>query len=262
MSAIATFSSNSIQRVKRRVRRGCKRCSSASTMCIECAEEATPLVMYAKANLPMSKVKFLQANSNLMDPVVWEYDFKSCALVQEPLKMHEDIISPLCEDSETMMDNGYSLLLSGPNGTGKTTGAVRLAMSLIDSKLDVFYCTFPDLHRFNTLSYKEDMYAELMQECSVADLLIVDELGKETGVTGSVEYLADTYLKDREENFRSTIVITNLSINALRGSNHEAGRYGRSFWAMLRERFRVLATHPKAKDMRIATRGGWPGGRN
>lgn len=247
--------------MKSRVRHGCEVCGNIRVMCESCAAKANGLVRYAGANLPDSKVHFVvNAEEPGFDPHVWEYNFATDGLDKSPFRLYGDVVAGMINDPAKSASAGRSVLLSGNNGTGKTTAATTIAIKFLNLKLSVFYCTFPELHRFHTLSFHDELYGQLLQECLMVDLLIVDELGKETSVTGSVEYLADTYLKHREERFLSTILITNLSFNVLRGTQSEAGRYGRSFWAMLRERYRLFAAHPKAKDMRIPSRKDWDSG--
>lgn len=253
---IRWYTKGRIDLAKAEARRGCKDCSRSSVMCAECSTKAIKLISYAKTNVPPKKAMVVDGDNYHTSIKVKEYDFVSGKLYPE--------FSNTLDIKKAMHDclgEGFSILLSGPNGTGKTVFGVDLALSYArhPGGYSAFYCTFPELHRFHTMSFKRDEYDELLEDLMDVDLLIVDELGKETSLTGSVEYLADSFLKMREERLLQNVLITNLPIKGLKGTQGKPGRYGPSFWASLQEFYRVFIYPPKGGNLRLERRRNWRG---
>ena len=70
------------------------------------------------------------------------------------------------------------------------------------------------------------------------DLLCIDEVGKESSATPQVIGEFEEWLKTRQDNCRSTILVSNLAPIAFQE------RYEESVWNALTEKFKVLTFDP------------------
>ncbi|MBO5564618.1 MAG: ATP-binding protein [Lachnospiraceae bacterium] len=122
----------------------------------------------------------------------------------------------LVERIEEGEDNIY---LYGPAGTGKSFLSICCADALLKKGYSVLYFSAVDL--FEKLSYfgndlsRRETVRDLLVDLSVADLLILDDLGTElTNAFTSMRLF--TVLNDRILASRSTIISTNLDLSEMR----------------------------------------------
>lgn len=261
MSVRVDVQKPALDRLQERIISACGECRKIRRFCDSCESKFLRERRVLVSALPVAKVQFLGNGHTIGELIVRELDPVS-GTASKDLQLYKEVLSPYFEFSGAVIEKGLSLLFSGTNSVGKTTAAVWIALKYLEQGHSVYYVTFPSLHRTHTQTYSkieevQDVATGLLEEMLSVDLLIVDELGKETVHSESVRYLADTYLKTREEQLRPTILITNMPVDAL-GKKPEAGGYGASFWNMLSERYRFFLFNPSGENLRTNHRASWP----
>ncbi len=112
---------------------------------------------------------------------------------------------------------GVGLFFTGPVGTGKTHLAASIAQHLINELTPVIFGNVTTLLgriRETYSSGSQESEHEIMDSLINADLLIIDDLGKEQTTDWVLEKLY-TIINARYEDCKPLIVTTNLSVNDL-----------------------------------------------
>ena len=112
--------------------------------------------------------------------------------------------------------NGDGLYIEGTNGTGKTHLAAAIALQLINERIPVICKTSTDLLMDIKKAYESREVSEsrVLDIYKTVDLLIIDDLGKETCSDWSMSTLY-SILNDRYEDMKPTIVTTNYGAEDL-----------------------------------------------
>lgn len=259
-----------IEKLARLMRQGCDECMP-SDLCNKHVAEWLQYRALLIANIPLAKAEFCLFHANeIEERTVFRYVFparidEGKGTIHGPIKLYEDVLIPYVRSFSKVMLGGHSLFFPGANSLGKTVAAAYLATELLRKNYSVYYARFPDLHKIHTRSEsgapeERAIATKLLREIHDVDFFIADELGKETTNSNSVRYLAETFLKEREEDRLPTLLITNTPFEALR-TEPRAGHsgYGLSFWAMLQERYRVYQFAGEGKDtnLRRAQQSDW-----
>lgn len=117
------------------------------------------------------------------------------------------------EEIRTHEQNG--LIISGPIGTGKTHLAASVANTLLNVGQKVICMPSIDLLAAIRATYKEDGNdEEIINEFKTADLLIIDDLGKEKATEWSVQMIY-SIVNSRYENEKPMIITTNYTPDEL-----------------------------------------------
>lgn len=114
---------------------------------------------------------------------------------------------------------GRCAVFIGKPGTGKTHLAVGIGMHALQARRTVLFTTVTRLIRRIRDTYNKGSDETEIEAVSVftnPDLLILDEIGVQRGTDDEKLLLFDV-LNDRYENQRSTILLSNLPADALRG---------------------------------------------
>jgi DNA replication protein DnaC len=109
------------------------------------------------------------------------------------------------------------LILSGPSGSGKTHLAVAIVNERISHGHPVFYITAPDLLDHLRASFRPDSevpYDEFFDQVRNAPLLVLDDLGAQTGTPWAKEKL-DQLLTFRFNSELPTVVVTITPVEQL-----------------------------------------------
>ena len=185
---------------------------------------------------------------------VVEYDIAK-SIEKKPTLLFKDHVKSYMRNVDKVVERGYSFLFIGTNSVGKTYMAQKIIRRFLMLGYTAHYMKFRQLMKLinsvMTSNGKQKAEKEsLFNMISDVDLLVIDELGKETGsqdhISGEIEQL----LKDRDSGRKPTIVITNNDWTDLSGiySVHVIGAFTRNY--------RVLIFDPTT-NMRIKARVDW-----
>ncbi len=143
-------------------------------------------------------------------------------------KINKDIFEKLFNYALNFLDlekEGKGLLLTGAVGTGKTHLAVAIANHLMyEQIIPVKFGNVTTLLSEVKSSYDKqatESEAEIIKSLSRVRLLIIDDLGKEKASEWSNNIIY-TVINNRYENYKPTIVTTNLNIKELENTIGEA----------------------------------------
>ncbi len=114
------------------------------------------------------------------------------------------------------------LVLSGPSGSGKTHLAAAIANERVGHGHPAFYITAPDLLDHLRASFgpgSEVPYDEFFDQVRNAPLLVLDDLGAQTGTAWAKEKL-DQLLTSRFNSELPTVIVTITSVEQLDDRQH------------------------------------------
>jgi len=125
------------------------------------------------------------------------------------------------------LQTGRSVILSGGPGTGKTHLSIGVANHVIEMGGTAMFSTVAGLVRRvrESWSDKTETEQEVIDLYSQPDLLIIDEIGVQSGSENEHQILFDI-MNSRYENMRPTILLTNLPILDIRKPNGEVEKKG------------------------------------
>lgn len=109
---------------------------------------------------------------------------------------------------------GEGLYIEGSNGTGKTHLAAAISLRLIEEGIPVVCKTSTDILEDVKKGYDEGSEAEILKAYKDADLLVIDDLGKEQCTDWSMSTLY-AIINDRYEDMKPTIITTNYNADDL-----------------------------------------------
>ena len=127
------------------------------------------------------------------------------------------IAKSYADNWEQNAKEGKGLYLEGTCGTGKTHLAVAISLELINHGIPVVCKTSIDLLADIKRSYEQDSTVseeDVLSVYKTADLLVIDDLGKERATEWSVPILY-SIINDRYEAMLPTIITTNYNSDVL-----------------------------------------------
>jgi DNA replication protein DnaC len=133
-----------------------------------------------------------------------------------PESAHDRVFG-YCKAMGRMLDDGVGYLFWGPNGVGKTSAAVFLAMEARRHGAPVLFVNAESLRSgvLEKQAFRDDV--TLIDRARTVDVLVIDDLGKEhPGQTGFTERLFENLFRERSAARKTTFVTTNMSIEKLR----------------------------------------------
>jgi DNA replication protein DnaC len=169
---------------------------------------------------------------------LWRAD----TIVPENNKQHFETLKSYAAQMGTVVrEEGLSLLLHGENGTGKTTCATIAIIAALRAGMSAALVTWADAIRSLVQDAYNAKHQHALEARLLRDLLVIDELGKET-VPSSREGLSssrlDALMRERKARKFPTILVTNLSLADF------TRIYGRSVASQLATPYRVLSFVP------------------
>ena len=140
------------------------------------------------------------------------------------------VVEKYCSDITRVVNGGYGIYLTGPNGVGKTYLACCIASRAIDAGLSVKYYTMAEITRMQINGWFDDDSKKSVSDIGTVDLLILDDLDKiyrtKTGIETS---LFDNMLRERLQANLSCIFTSN------RTTDDAKGDFGQHIYSMLKE---------------------------
>lgn len=118
-------------------------------------------------------------------------------------------------DFDQLKEDGSGLYFYGSNGTGKTHLAAAICLDLMPKGVGVVFRTFAGLLGDIKATFdSEQTEAEILKAYAEADLLIIDDLGKEQCTDWAISQLF-TIVNNRYEDCKPMIITANYSIDEL-----------------------------------------------
>lgn len=147
--------------------------------------------------------------------------------------------------------HGLGLIMTGKNGTGKTSSACVAVIAAIRQGRTAALVSWPDYVDGLRRSWRDPVLARHLDERGMRDLLVIDELGKEheTNDASFVAGKLDSLLRLRRGALLPTILTTNLTAAQL------IKRYGASIESLLADRFKTVPYRPG--DFRVKVERDW-----
>ena len=142
--------------------------------------------------------------------------FDNFAITDENRQAYQ-IAKSYADNWEQNAKEGKGLYLEGTCGTGKTHLAVAISLELISRGIPVVCKTSIDLLADIKRSYEQDSTVseeDVLSAYKGADLLVIDDLGKERATEWSVPILY-RIINDRYEAMLPTIITTNYNSDVL-----------------------------------------------
>ena len=160
-----------------------------------------------------------------------------------PESVKEKVFS-YCRTMDDMLDEGVGYLFWGPNGVGKTSAAIFIAMEARRRGAPVLFVTAESLREaaLENAPFKDDVL--LIDRARSVDVLVIDDLGKEhSGSTGWAERLFENLFRERSASRKTTFVTTNASLSKL------SERYKPSMLEVMKETcYPVQVLGPSQRD--------------
>ena len=119
---------------------------------------------------------------------------------------------------ETLSDrlkNGTSLIFVGNVGTGKTHLACSIAKEAIKQGYTALFSSVSEIIRETRMSWTTSKQREVFEHFTSCDLLIIDEVGVQSGTDNERNILFDI-INQRYMDVKSTIIISNEEPNVLK----------------------------------------------
>jgi len=172
-----------------------------------------------------------------------------------PVDFIAEHVRPYVKKKHTVLSRGYSYLFIGTNSTGKTYAACKILDYYLRAGHTGHYIKFRALMKLINKSITEKgperkKWEALCNEVRGVDLLIIDELGKETGSRDHIAGEIEEILKDRDAARMPVITISNIDYDDI------VETYTRNIVGAFMRNYRALIFDPK-NDMRKNAREQW-----
>ena len=137
------------------------------------------------------------------------------------------------EQVDIAMERGYGMILWGDNSVGKTAIAAVLMKEVRRRGYIALFTTASQFISSVIQRVEYDDAHTVQQRCHSVDLLVIDDLGKESSVSASkkdvMESMIENLIRFRSSNLKSTIITSNIDPSVIRG------RYSDSMWKIMKE---------------------------
>jgi DNA replication protein DnaC len=155
--------------------------------------------------------------------------------VQHNKEAFEGVVVPYSKRFSVAFDRGYSLLFTGDNGTGKTLFMSYLLGRAAVRGHRVYYTTLMGLDSDLKRGFGDRAVTSRLREQLDADIVAIDEMGKEQIKRDFLSTQLEAYLKERYDNGYPTLLASNLEYAEL------CKLYGPTIESMLEGRYQMVA---------------------
>lgn len=247
------------KQVKRLISLGCKECDLANNdLCDQHLFHFSNVLKYITANIPYHDVSVIM-EEQLVDKMVQEVENldRPNPTLSRGFPIYEKLLKGYINkiDADVLV-NGYSFIFYGYNGSGKTQTANHILALALDKGLTGYYIFFKDLiNLYNKAEFKHDKDADnLYQYVMNVDMLVIDEVGKESSITDNLLGSFEQIIKYRTGLGKPTIMLTNIDFPKV--DVGFAARYKNSVYNSLLKNYRIIRFHEDG-EFRIKTRKEW-----
>lgn len=224
-------------------------------------DEYLALLGWLQHGIPLGELKKLLTEGPVEKQFV-EFDPSSGSLSKP--KAASLLFGRIIKHLPDVLDNGLSMVLYGPNGCGKTMSALHVLAHAIEDGYEGYYLNFKDFlrdyNRHFHAYFDEDVqlkeYIDYIYNC---DMLVLDEVGKESNTTENVVSAFESLIKHRVSMDKSTILICNLDMNPEAKTLDKMvfyKKYGGSIYDALMEKYKMFLGSKKAQ-LRLKNRPDW-----
>lgn len=133
-------------------------------------------------------------------------------ITNEKISLYKVVVKQYTKNFKKASKDGLGLMFFGTTGSSKTTSALYIATKLLKKGKDCYYIYFKDLINLLIQSYDDKTKAPLFHEIINVDLLIIDELSLVSRVTPHMVAEFTSICKQRFEDEKPTILISNYQI--------------------------------------------------
>ena len=151
----------------------------------------------------------------------------------------DDVINPYRRRWKTVLRHGYSLLLLGDNGTGKTMFISYLLIQAIKRGQTAYYTTMAQLDRDIKKGFRDNDAVKRLEHMLDSDFFAIDEMGKENFKQDS--YLMGQFemiLKKKYDDGEPVMLASNIDYEEI------VKMYGSSIESMFEGRYKQVALSP------------------
>lgn len=247
------------RQVKRLIGSGCPDCDLKNDdLCDTHLYKFANVLKYITANIPFHDVSVIM-EERLVDKIVQEVENldRPVPTLSRGFPVYDRILKRYIAKLDTdVLTNGYSFIFYGYNGSGKTQTANHILALALDKGMSGYYIFFKELMiLYNKAEFEHDKDADkLYQYMMNTDLLVIDEVGKESSVTENLLGTFEQIIKYRTGLGKPTIMLMNIDFPKV-----DVGfkaRYKNSIYNALLKHYRVLRFHEDG-EFRIKTRKEW-----
>lgn len=210
-------------------------------------EEFFFMLKYLQYNMPYGEVKALRESG--IENRLW----REWSPVDGYMKPREDLdmFNSFIDKAPVIVGKGHSMFFYGNNASGKSYLALYIMAAYVELGFSGWYTHFKDyMLLFNAVNYKDSSDRRVLDHIYCCDLLVIDEVGKESSVTDNVLGEFERLLKARDNEGLPTIIITNLNVEDF------GNRYGASVRSILDHKYRFIHFN-KDNKFRTKTRLEW-----
>jgi len=159
--------------------------------------------------------------------------------VTHNIEVFKEVVVPYREKWKKAHKNGYSLLFTSSNGSGKTYFISYILTQIIKRNLTAYYTTLTQLDIDIKRSFGDKDVGDKLECMLDSDFVAIDEVGKE-------QYKSDSYIKSRLEHFLKrrhddgdpVLLASNLSYDDL------CSMYGTTFESIIDGKYRIVSLEP------------------
>jgi len=126
------------------------------------------------------------------------------------------VVLKYCAKRKRVMRSGYSLILTGDNGVGKTCFISYILTQMLKRGCSVYYTTLPQLDKDIKRGFQDKDSDRRLEQYLGSDFVAVDEIGKEHFKAESfLNTQFELLLKTRHDDGDPTILASNMDYKAL-----------------------------------------------
>jgi hypothetical protein len=226
--------------MKEDMTRGCQPClEHMYKICDKHSFQLAHYSKYVRAGMPAHYIREFSSKETV-EKICREY-YLDKGTFSDPFNGYGKLFTPYIQNlSEAVLRDGLSFVFFSANGAGKTHTALHIMYEALSTDLTGQYVTFKDLiNLYNRSEFaRESESVSFFREVMDTDLLVIDEVGKESSVTDNLVGAFEGIVKYRTGISRPTILIMNIPFD-----NPKEGffaRYGNSVYNALFQNYRII----------------------
>ena len=192
----------------------------------KCKEKFELEKMLILANFPNKRIKTVKNDKSFKNRKAKNF------LTGKLVEVSSDIVNKYFKGFKKASDSGLGMMFFGKPGTSKTTTALRIIKKLSRKNIDCYYIFFKDMIELLYNSYSNNELKPLYNEIINVDLLVIDEISLIGRITENMIAEFSSVCKQRFENGKPTILISNyISMDEI------SSNFGMAMESLVREAY-------------------------